>query len=361
MKLTYLAHARLPTEKAHGAQIMKTCEALVRGGATVILVVPKRRNSISEDPFTYYGVTTRFDIRFIDAPFISLGKFGFLLSTLWFSLAALVHLEKDAGVFCRDEVALAVVGLLTRRDCYWETHTGSWNLVARYVARRAKRVFVLTEGAKVWYRKHGVPEQKLVVVPDSVDVAAFREGVTQETARQGLGLPLEKKIVLYVGRLDGWKGTKTLFKAADFLPEDVLVAVIGGEEAQVQSLSRTYPKIRFLGPRPYRQLPQHIRAADVVVLPNTGKDPVSERFTSPLKLFAYMASGIPMVLSDLPSLREVVSDNAAYFVEADNPEELAKGIVSALAPEARTRAERAREAAKSYTWDARAVRILAAL
>ena len=54
MKLYYIANARIPTEKAHGVQIMKMCEAFVDAGHEVKLIVPKRKNPIQEDPFAYY-------------------------------------------------------------------------------------------------------------------------------------------------------------------------------------------------------------------------------------------------------------------------------------------------------------------
>ena len=54
MKILYLADIRLPTEKAHGAQIMKTCEALARAGHAVELVVPRRANAMrGADTFAY--------------------------------------------------------------------------------------------------------------------------------------------------------------------------------------------------------------------------------------------------------------------------------------------------------------------
>ena len=61
-KIIYVANIRLPTEKAHGVQIMKMCEALARAGAIVELVVPNRHTHIGGDPFTYYEVEENFII-----------------------------------------------------------------------------------------------------------------------------------------------------------------------------------------------------------------------------------------------------------------------------------------------------------
>ena len=80
MKIIYIANARIPTEKAHGVQIMKMCQAFAKIGNKVTLVLPRRRNPIIADPFEYYVVSQSFNI--IKLPTIDLvflGKIGFLI------------------------------------------------------------------------------------------------------------------------------------------------------------------------------------------------------------------------------------------------------------------------------------------
>ena len=138
--------------------------------------------------------------------------------------------------------------------------------------------------------------------------------------------------------------------------------IIGGEHEQVTSLQSKYPRVRFLGFRPYRELADNQAAADVLILPNTGKDEISALFTSPLKLFTYMASGRPIVASDLPSIREVLDESCAYFVPPDDAQALARAIAAALKDSAaQQKAARARELVVSYTWAARAKKILRVL
>jgi glycosyltransferase involved in cell wall biosynthesis len=167
---------------------------------------------------------------------------------------------------------------------------------------------------------------------------------------------------MYVGRLDGWKGAQTLCEAAQFLSDTIQVIVVGGEPHQVESFKSRYPKILFLGFVPYEKIAHIQAAADVLVLPNTGKDAVSQKFTSPLKLFTYMASGKPIVASDLPSIREVLDDQACYFVTPDDVQALAQGVEHVLRDtDAAQKAARAKTLVTSYTWDMRAQKILAAI
>ena len=63
MKIIYIANIRLPTEKAHGIQIMKMAEALANQGINLELLVPARRNDLTEDPFAFYGIKKNFQIK----------------------------------------------------------------------------------------------------------------------------------------------------------------------------------------------------------------------------------------------------------------------------------------------------------
>ena len=137
------------------------------------------------------------------------------------------------------------------------------------------------------------------------------------------------------------------------------IVAIGGEPHEVADLRARYPRVIFLGFRPYRELADNQSAADVLVVPNTGKDVISARFTSPLKLIAHMASGRPVVASDLPSIREITGDDAAVLVAPDDAEALAGGIRKIFDDPllGERLAKRAREKVERYTWKSRAAEI----
>lgn len=357
LRIGYLANIRLPTEKAHGVQIMKTCEAFARLGHEIELVVPLRATRITEDEFAYYGISTPFPVSRLPVwDTVIYGRIGFLLESLLFAHAARRFLRsKDFNLlYSRDEFILARMPT----PYVWESHTGAWNAAAQRVAHRAQHIITITQGLKDFYVAHGVSSDKISVVHDGVDLEQFSHPESKEASRRRLGLPSSAKIALYVGRLDGWKGSNTFLGAASLLPETLFV-VIGGDAPHVTQLSERYPNVCFLGARPYKELANNMAAADVLVLPNTGTDEISVRFTSPLKLFAYMTSGIPIVASDLPSIREVVDETAAYLVPPDDAAALAHGISEALAG-GNERAQVARSRVTEYSWKRRAERVIAA-
>ncbi len=363
MKLLYLANIRLPTEKAHGLQIMKMCEAFMHENTEVQLVVPARRNHISENPFSYYGIKQQFPIIYLPVwDTVAWGRIGFLFESLQFALKAAMYTRKYPPdvLYSRDELPLLVASYATKLPAIWEVHTGAWNFFAKKMSQLARAVIVISHGLKDFYVAKGVSAERIVVAHDAIDSEDFSRIELPENSRMRLGIPIDKKIALYVGRLDGWKGANVFCEAAQLLPKDILAVVIGGEEQQVSLFKKKYPEVLFLGYMPYRDLPSNQAAADVLVLPNSSKDQISVLFASPLKLFTYMASGKPIVASNLPSLKEVLPDAGAFFVPPDDPNALAGGIVQAVSnpQEGKKRAEQARELVKEYSWYNRAHHIL---
>ena len=360
--LVYITNARMPTEKAHGLQIMKTCEALVRAGHELTLVIPRRRNSITADPFAYWNIPKSFPIRRLPTlDLIRFGRVGFLVQAFTFALAAALSLSRRGYevIYGRDEVILCVLSLFGFRRIVWESHDGAWNFCARFVARRSRALVVVSGGLKEFYTGKGISSGKITVIPNAIDADAFSHPQDKRAARDRLGLPQDKKIALYIGRLDGWKGTDTLLEASGYLAPDTRVAVIGGDEDHIQKLRGRFPHVLFLGYRPYSELPDNQAAADVLVVPNTGKSEISVRFTSPLKLIAHLAAMRPVVASDLPSIREITGDDAALLVPADDARSLAAGIQKVLGDPAlgERLAKRAHERMARYTWSARAEEI----
>jgi glycosyltransferase involved in cell wall biosynthesis len=118
-------------------------------------------------------------------------------------------------------------------------------------------------------------------------------------------------------------------------------------------------RVTFTGMLPPPEVAARLRQADVLVLPNP-PSALSREFTSPLKLFEYMASGRPIVASDLPSIREVLTDGrTALLVEAGNPQAVTAGIrrVREDPDLGRRLAAQALADVQHYTWDARAARL----
>ena len=119
-------------------------------------------------------------------------------------------------------------------------------------------------------------------------------------------------------------------------------------------------RVEFIGWRKHSLIPLYLRAADLLVLPNKKDGDLSEFYTSPLKMFEYMAAGKPIIATDLPSLREVLNEQNAFFVVPGDSVALARGITMVLnnAMLADRISRQALQEVKNYTWDIRAQQIL---
>lgn len=364
MKIIYLANIRLPTEKAHGIQIMKMCEAFKSVGYDVELIVPWRFNALKDDPFDYYGIKKKFKItRIFSLDMVWAGKVGFWLHLLSFSKMAALYLlfkKRDMTdmIYSRDEVPLYYASFFGK-NIFWETHAGRFNFLIKRLIKKCKRIITISDGLKKFYIEKGVKASKILVAHDAISLGDFANDIGKIAAKERLHLPLDKYIVMYIGRVDGWKGVETLLEGSKIMSRETKVVVMGGEPDQTKELKDKYPNIIFLGFRPYKELAENQAAADVLILPNTGKDKTSAHFTSPLKLFSYMASSRPIVSSDLPSIREILNENNAIFFKPDEPLSLAKSVEKVLrnADLSDKISKQALLDVREYTWEKRAGKI----
>lgn len=382
MNIFYIANIRLPTEKAHGLQIMKMCESFssqqlrLRQGfggqaATsnqrfeVELIVPKRLNPIKQDPFKYYGVKENFKItRLPVLDLVRLGRLGFLLESLIFSKVAAIYLffkKADVIYYGRDELPLYFLSFF-KKNIFWEAHQGRMNITIKRLLKKAAGVITISEGLKNFYQTN---REDILVSPDAVDFDEFNIPLSREECRQKLNkyLPPDKKIVLYVGHLYEWKGIYTLLEASHVLEDYASFVFLGGTEKDstiFRSGIKDLKYVQWVPHQPHQDIPKWLKAADILILPNSAVEEISRLFTSPLKLFEYLASGTPIIASDLPSIREIVSENEVLFFRPDDAEDLRDKIKYAFEHEDEmlTKADSAKQLAQKYTWSKRAENIL---
>ena len=349
MKIYYLANIRLPTKKAHGLAVMKMCEAFALQGNKVELVVPRRLNAETESPSSYYEVEENFTITKLPTlDLVRFGRIGFWIQSLSFSVFALCYvvLKKTDVIYGRDELTLSFLSFF-KKNVVWEAHTVRKKWLVTGLLRRSKKLVVISGGLKEYYVSLGVPEERILVAPSGVDIDVFEE-ITQskEMLRERLNLPLNKKIIAYIGR------TKTMGEEKGVGELDTVINEVKKKhpEAELLVVSKSEP----------HEVPVYMEAADILVMnyPNTEH---YAKYMSPLKMFEYMASGNPIVTTDLPSIREILDESTAYLFSPDSSAGLVEKISEVLEKydEARSKASRAEEKVKEFTWERRAENIIA--
>jgi len=363
-KLYYIANIRLPTEKAHGIQIMEMCEAFASIGHKVELIIPTRDTPITDEVFSYYDIDHTFVIKklwCINA--VRFGKVGFLLQSLSFTFSSSAYLLFKKGIMYTRDSHIAFVLKFFGKKAIWEAHMGHENFFIRHIVKSKNPFIVITKGLKDLYIKMGMTESNIWVAPDGVDASKFNISDTKEAARKKLGFGVGEKIILYAGHLFSWKGADAFAQSAEFLPKDISLVFVGGTESDIASFKEKYShfsNVKILGKKPHNEIPLYLRSADVLVIPNSAKEDISRLYTSPMKLFEYIASGTPVIASDMPSIREILNDSNSYFFTSDNPKSLADAILSVFGDysTALKRAHQAKEDSLRYSWYKRAEDIL---
>lgn len=364
MKLYYLSNQRFPSERAYAIQIVSMCNAFAQNNIEVTLLATTIKSGIDEAPEKYYGTPLRFDVKKLQVPaLMRFGKFGYSVQRLIFSIQALCALPSkntQSIIYFRDEWIGWLISLWHGTNkLVWESHEGKYNFAARSLLRRGAKCVVISEGIRDKYLDYGLSAEKLLVAHDGIDESFFIDLPSRYEARSALGLPNDQRIAMYIGGFNEWKGVDTFFQASEH-NEDILFVAIGGKPEQIKELKKQYPHVCFLGSKPYRDLKRHQQAADVLVLPNTAKNELSAKFTSPLKLFSYMSSGVPILTANLPSIRIVIEKNESVsWFTPDDSSDLVRNLKHLLKQydNAALQAKLLQDRSKVYTWKKRAQRI----
>ncbi len=383
MNIAYLANIRLPTEKAHGLQIMQMCEAFAQQPDVSLTLYAARRLNTPElrtvqDVWAHYGVTHSFDIRRV--PCLDLirwlpGRFGFAIQTLTYlvALGLTLHFHRADVYYSRDPLTLLMLSLFVprRRLCY-EAHQLSKARWQRYCVHRVGTVVAIT--GTLAGRLKALGAEAVMVEHDGFRAARFVNPLDRITARHTLNLPESTFIVGYVGRLHLMnmpKGIDILIEAiAQLQPDRIALCLVGGPDDQAAQLRAQWLECGlaselfiYAGAVAAGRVPLYMAAFDVCTLPT----PWTEHFayyTSPLKLFEYMAAGRAILATNLPGTAEVVRDNySALLVKAGDPDAMAAGLRRLKAdPDLRSRlAAQAQRDVTHYAWDRRAARIIQAI
>ncbi len=380
-------------ERANAIQIIHTCHALANKGVKVYLLVRKMDNRTTEECLEFYGLKSHTNLHIIRLPVLNIHghfiwNYSFYL-LCFLSIFCLSVFKNIRKIYLR-EIGVAryllMIKSLLRCELLYETHTiqsmeqkeiekllfdgitPDKNRLDKILKKETKvltnvdKLIAISESLKSAIRKHLSVSRRITTIPDGALISDVRERVFSKK--------LNNRNIIYVGQLYLWKGVDILIKALKKIP-DATLTIVGGlsyendicrlkklaEEIGVKS------RVQFKGFVPHRYIKKHLMAADVGIIPLTD-NVMSRYFTSPLKMFEYMSAGIPIVASDLPTIKEVLTDHEnAVLVKPGDTKNLALGIEGLLNDQefANKLSRKAYEDVKQYSWDMRAERIIGVL
>lgn len=206
--------------------------------------------------------------------------------------------------------------------------------------RAADLVVVVSEPLRADLLARGVPDTRILVNPNGVDVSRYRPDVDGSGIRRRLGL--DGCVVLgFVGTFGRWHGAEVLTEAFARLTRDERHAncrllMIGDGEMRAEAERRAraggaLERTRFVGRVPQAETVEYLAACDALISPHVPNPDGTEFFGSPTKLFEYLAMGKPIVASRLAQLGDVLEhDVTAILCEPGDSRALAAGIASVL-------------------------------
>jgi glycosyltransferase involved in cell wall biosynthesis len=196
-------------------------------------------------------------------------------------------------------------------------------------------------------------KEKLTVIENFIDElqppgALNRQCLEQTRQEIGSG---KYKIILYTGTLEKYQGIPLLIDSMTYLPGMFRLVLIGGKPGQVEAVKALaaekglQDRVMILGEKEPQEIPYYLGAADVLVSPrNSGTN-------IPLKIYAYLKSGIPVVATDLYTHTQSLNGDIAILVEAE-PEKFAAGIREAVSERGQVVSENARAFCReNYTYE----------
>lgn len=369
-KLFLIFHGRFPSERAVSLFVAKNAEAFAENIETVLLV-PRRLGRYDASAFEYYKIKNNFKIVFlptVDVFWVPVfAKMAFHISHMCFSISVLIYLFFNASkkdiIYSNENLPLYIASWFFPNSFY-EMHDFPNTSYFRFY----KKLFKKIKGAIIHNKwkirevvsKLSITEDKVFCEMNAVEIDQFDIDISKEDARKKLNLPQDKKIVIYTGHLYDWKGADTLASCGESIPE-TLIYFVGGTTQDIIDFKNRFGHILnlvFVGHRNHEEIPLWQKASDVLVIPNTAKKDISKYFTSPMKLFEYMASGRPIVASRIPSIEEIVTEREVCFFEPDDANDLALKIKEVSLGNMSDKILSALEKVKEHSWKNRAKRII---
>ncbi|MCX7823062.1 MAG: glycosyltransferase family 4 protein [Syntrophobacterales bacterium] len=329
MKIAYLSRFSFPSSAANSVNVMKMCEAFASLGHDVLLFGHLKESNIP-NIFDYYGIRQEFGMSHVVSLNDSPGDFLYILHSMLKTKKYRPHIAYGRSLEAC--FGVSTLGIPTILEIHSPPRTPLKRVLLRSISRmrNLKRIVAISEGLARYLRKLlGVSVSKKLCVahdggdPDSLALSSIPKGFEERLSRfkatlnNGSGRPR----VGYIGNLYPGKGIELISKIASLCPWADF-HIIGGSPQEIAFWERrlSRPNIYFHGYVPHALTGYLSSFFDVALMPtqplvsNVAGNIDEGWYVSPLKLFEYMAAGVPILASNLESVKEVLEEGVTGFL-----------------------------------------------
>jgi glycosyltransferase involved in cell wall biosynthesis len=366
MRIVYVAKTVIPSNQANSIHIMKMCQAFSNNRHHVRLIIPQEINIQNNirNVYSFYGVEEIFFITYV--PLINL--YGKYLLFALFAVKKARHSKVD--ILYTRHLPSAFFSCISGIKTVYELHdpgiiSGFLMRMMFEVVKKSKylrKLVVISSSIKNYMvSEMKFESSKIYVAHDGADETKFTQHAGSKSTKLNIG---------YIGHLYPGKGMEIVYELAKRMP-DVHFMVVGGSENDItiwKEKTRDMKNIVLHGFIEPSKTDAFRASCDILLAPFQKKVTVGgtgdiSQWMSPLKVFEYMAARRPMIVSNIPVLREVLNSDNAVLVEHDNINAWVAAVDYLRDPSIRKRiADIAySDFAAKYTWKKRAENICASI
>jgi glycosyltransferase involved in cell wall biosynthesis len=370
MKIVYLSTSVFPSRSANAVHVMQMCQALAQNGHEVSLLARSSGVPFKSIPdlFVQYGVAPCFTLHI--APIPSVRVIG-ALAYQAYALAFAIYQQPDL-IYARHVLNLAAVAHLNK-PMVLELHDTPFNPREQRVIAQIFRcpnlvriVTISTALARAYQQIYpDFPDKKTVVAHDGAVPATSSSMPAPIRPWPGRVGALQ---IGYTGHLYPGRGIELIIKLAGEFPENDF-HLVGGAQTDLDYWRTTSSasNLYFHGFVPHSQIPNYLAGFDVVLAPyqqkvSTAGGRDTSGWMSPLKLFEYMAARQAIICSDLPVLREVLTNEETALLVLPDDSTAWRAAITKLRDDPVLREQLGRNAFEllthKYAWSVRAANVL---
>ena len=374
MHIIYISCSTIPSLAANSIHVMKMCQAYKQLGHNIELIAIEDPTAMLADEaidiWGFYGIQCQFLIRYIRL-LKKIRPSGYALRAPLYAF-----LNKPDFVHSRHVRAAAicaVIGIPTVCEIH-EPPKEKIYFRQLLRARHFLKLIVITHQLKREILDHFseyLPDDKIIVCPDSVDLERFKNFRSPITNDSELNSSEKNLTIGYAGNLYPGRGIELILNLAQRCHQHQFL-IMGGQPEHIRkyenmALQMRLNNIRFLGFIQNNKLPGHLASCDILLMPHQvnagiGSGKSIAKWTSPMKMFEYMASGRVIISSDLPVLREVLNEKNAVLCHPEKIEQWLSAIrkIEKMPEWALQIAATAQKDVRQYTWKKRVEKIIKA-
>jgi glycosyltransferase involved in cell wall biosynthesis len=357
LKLYYLSIKDIRKNKADPVHVVKTCKEFVHNGFEVILVTPKiKRDNYKkkkDEVWDLYGIEKDF-FKLVELPTFIFEKLGskykvfdkinqlqqFIAFFIYLVVIKLFGKVKKGDIFySKSYIFSYVLEIFRRARIFDNEHFFEYPIFSRYqnthqfIFNNVDYIFVSNNYLKnILKDKYKVDDGKISLIGFISQFEDFKNKfISKDEARVKLKIDKSKKIILYAGKLMSFsKEIDYIYETAKILNQYSFYIIGINEAERNKYLNETKLKgvynINFVEFLPLETLFTYLQCADVLVSYYPSDNDFHRNQINPAKSTLYTISNRPVIMADLPSLRELLNDEHIFFVEPDNVEKLVDKI-----------------------------------